>query len=121
MEKIDVDILEYLGRFENGVLVLVGLLYKSKYYESTFFYTSNEMVLTIPEDLEDQIGDIKKHPHYPEILLKILKKVVPHKEIYGNLDKVDLGKWVEGIVQSASENQPEEVDESEIKPGTSLM
>lgn len=119
MEKIDVDILEYLGRLEKGILVLVGLLYNKKYYESTFYYTESEMVLTISEDLEELIGDIKKHPQYAHILTRILKKVVPYKQMYGTLDEVNLGKWVEGVIQLVSDFEPEEISESEIKPSSS--
>jgi len=119
MEKIDVDILEYLGKLENGVLVLVGLLYQKKYYESSFFYTEKEMVLTIPDDLEVLIGDIKQYPEYPDILLRILRKIVPYKDIYGTLDDVDFGKWIKGVIDLGVIGDEQIIDDSDIKPGPS--
>ena len=31
------SILEYIGTIENGVLVLISILYNEKYYEGTFY------------------------------------------------------------------------------------
>ena len=79
------------------------------------------MVLTIPDDLEKKIGKIENHPQYPDILLRILKKIVPHKDIYGTLDEVDFTKWIEGVVKLQSDVVPQEIDQSQIKPGTSFI
>ena len=40
MDKFQVSILEYLGKLENGVLILLSIVYDDAYYEATYFYTS---------------------------------------------------------------------------------
>lgn len=110
MEQFSISILEYLGKVENGVLVLISLFY-DEYHEATFFYTEGDMILTIGEDLESKIGEITRHPQYPEILREILKKIVPYKDIYDGLDSVDFSKWVDGLVEMNI------IDREELKRG----
>lgn len=98
MNDFSPSIIEYLGKLENGVLVLVGLLYESVYYESTFYYDSENIVLTIPEELEEIIGEITEHPNYKDVLSSILKKVVPYDEMFDRLDPIDFGRWTEGEI-----------------------
>ena len=37
MDKFKISILEYLGKLEQGVLVLLSIVYNNQYYEATFF------------------------------------------------------------------------------------
>ena len=46
------DIIEYLGKFEDGVLTLISLNYGDEYYDATFFYKENFVTLTIDESLK---------------------------------------------------------------------
>jgi choline kinase len=111
MEQFSISILEYLGKVENGVLVLISIVHNQAYHEATFFYTEGDMILTIGEDLESKIGEITGHPQYPEILREILKKIVPYKDIYDGLDSVDFNKWVDGLVELNI------IDREELKRG----
>jgi hypothetical protein len=80
--KFNISILEYLGKIENGILVLLSFVYNDKYYESTYFYTNNEIVLTVSEELESDLGHkIQEDPEYPEIIKTIIRKVVPYNEM----------------------------------------
>jgi hypothetical protein len=99
MDKFDVSIIEYLGKVDGGILVLIGIVYQNTYYESTFFYNETDILLTVSEDLEQITGDIKQHPQYPHILKDILKKVVPFTEIFDRIDDVNFGRWVEGYIE----------------------
>jgi hypothetical protein len=117
MDKFDISILEYLGKVENGVLVLIAITYQESYFEATFFYNETDILLTIPENLEEITGDITKHPKYKDILKDILKKIIPFNEIYDRIDTVDFGRWVKGIIEIENP-QAEEVSESEIKKDT---
>jgi hypothetical protein len=51
MDKFDVSIIEYLGKVDGGILVLIGIVYQNTYYESTFFYNEKDILLTVSEDL----------------------------------------------------------------------
>ena len=117
MDKFDVSIIEYLGKVDGGILVLIGMVYQNTYHESTFFYNETDILLTISEELESITGDIKQHSEYPNILKDILKKVVPFTEMFDRIDDVNFGRLVEGYIP-VQEGEAEEVDESEIKKDT---
>ncbi len=84
------DIIEYLGKFEDGVLALISLNYEDEYYDATFFYKENFVTLTIDEKLEEIIGEIEEWSGYNNLILDLMKKVVPYDEIISRLDKVDV-------------------------------
>jgi HEPN domain-containing protein len=84
------DIIEYLGKFEDGVLALISLNYEDEYYDATFFYKENFVTLTIDEKLEEIIGEIEEWSGYNNLVLELMKKVVPYDEIISRLDKVDV-------------------------------
>jgi len=92
--KFSVSILEYLGKIENGVLILISITHDEKYYEGTFFYTEDSIVLTVSEDLENNIGHtILEDADYPILIKSILKKIVPHTQIINKIDEVDFNRW----------------------------
>ena len=84
------DIIEYLGKFEDGVLVLISLNYEDNYYDTTFYYKDNFVTLTIDEKLEEIIGEVEEWSGYNNLVLELMKKVVPYDEIISRLDKVDV-------------------------------
>lgn len=114
MKTFDFSIIEYLGKVEGGVLVLLGVMYNKKYYESTFFYDDKNIILTISDELEIQVGDIKKHPEYLDCLRDILRKIVPFTEMYERIDEVDFSRWVEGYIELEM-GEAEKVSASQIK------
>ncbi len=98
MNRFNISILEYLGKLDIGILVLISIIYDEVYYEGTYFYTSEDLLLTIPEDLEEKLGyKIADDIDYVDILKSIMKKVVPYDEIYGRLDDVDFSRWDDEI------------------------
>jgi len=116
MDDFDLSVLEYLGKLEDGVLVIISIMYKGQYFEGTFFYTKNDFVFTISEELESLVGDVKKHPDYLELVRRLLRITVPYDEIFNNLDEVDFTKWVKGVIELEGLEVPRIIDESEIKP-----
>ena len=115
MRTISVSILEYLGKVEDGVLVLIGVVHNKVYYEATFFYTEMAMIFTISEELEAVIGEIKNHPEYTLILRDLIKMVVPYSQMYDSIDPVNFARWVEGVYQEISEDEPEYISVGEIQ------
>jgi len=95
MDRFQSSILEYLGKIGQGVLVLVSIIYEGEYYEATYFYTSEQIVLTAPQELEEKLGcKITEDKDYPLLIKDLIKKVVPFKEIYNRIDEVDFNRWV---------------------------
>lgn len=93
-DKITVDVLDYLGKFDDGVISIISLGYKGTYYEASFFYKENIAALTPDERLEDELGcQIEDFKDYNELMLSILKKVVPYNEIINIIDDFNPEKY----------------------------
>jgi hypothetical protein len=93
--KFNLSILEYLGKIEEGILVLISIVYNDKYYESTYFYTTDQIVLTVSEELEADLGHkIQDDPEYTEVIKFLLRKVVPYNEMIKRIDEVDFRRWI---------------------------
>ena len=114
MDKFKVSIIEYLGKVEGGVLVLLSIVYQDQYSEATFFYNKTDILLTISEELEEKIGDITKHKQYPQILRDILKQIVPYEQMYDSIDPVNFKRWVKGVLEIEND-EAEEINPDEIK------
>ena len=88
------DVIEYLGKFEDGVMVLISLNYKDEYYDATFFYKEDFITLTVDERLEDILEcEIEKWSEYGQLIIDILKKVIPYEEIITRIDELDLTEY----------------------------
>lgn len=85
--KFELDILDYLGTINIGVLVLISIKYDNKYYESTYYYDTEYFVLTVPDNLDEALGhNISEDEDYTELIRTLIKRVVPFDEIYNRLD-----------------------------------
>lgn len=95
MSDIKFNILDYIGKINNGVLTLISITYQDEYYEGTFYYNDNNMLaLTVDEELENKIGyKIEELPDYSKLMLSLIKKVVPIEEIITRLDDIDIEKY----------------------------
>ena len=88
--RFQVSILQYLGLFNNGVLVLISIIYNDKYYEGTFFYNEEDIVLTVSNELETVLGNkIIDDVEYVDILKNILKLIAPYNEVIKQLKPFD--------------------------------
>ena len=116
--EIKVSILDYLGKIETGILVLISLVYNGKCFEGTFFYTDEQILLNVDDTLEELIGcEIKNHKEYTDILRFLIKNVVPWGEMINRMDEVDFSIYgpkeeVEKIYLAG------DVDPSEITSAT---
>jgi len=103
--KFKVSILEYLGRVDIGVLVLLSIIYNEKYYEATYFYTSDKLVFTVDERLKSDLGhDIKEDSEYTDLIRDIIRKVAPYDEVLPSLEYVDFSRWFKIPATLGSEN-----------------
>lgn len=99
MKKVDVSVLKYLGKVANGIIALVTITFLEEdfTFDATFFYTDEHMVLTIPEEIEELIGDIKEHPLYEDIIKTSIKKVVPYNQMIESIDPLDVKPYLKAI------------------------
>lgn len=113
MIELKADIIDYLGKYENGVLVLLNIEFEGKFTEGTLFYSDKFLTLTVDPSVEDKLGTkIEFWPGYRDLLISILKRVVPYNEIINRLDEVDFSQYF--IQGGETETSAEEIDESDI-------
>jgi hypothetical protein len=85
--RMTVDILDYIGKHDDGIFVLLSLGYEEQYYEATFYYKDTFIVLTVDESLEEKLGcEIEDWDGYGEVMYDIVKKVTPYEEMIKNID-----------------------------------
>ena len=91
---IETSILDYMGKIEQSIFVLVSFVYNDKYYEGMFVYTDEKIMLNVDDEFEKILGcDIKKHKEYEDILRFLIKNVVPWSEMINRIDDVDLSAY----------------------------
>lgn len=111
---ITADIVDYLGKYENGVLVLLSIGYKDEFTEGTLYYSDKMLALTVDESIEQDLGTpIELWDGYRELLVLILKKVVPYNEIINRLDEVDFADYFKDKDEDTQVG--EDIDDSDIK------
>ena len=110
--KIKADILDYMGRYETGILVLINVGVDDKFYEGTIFYSDKDIVLTVDDSIEEKLGtQIELWDGYKSLLESILGKLIPYEEISKRIDEVDFEKYV-----SFYEEDFKKVVDGEVNP-----
>ena len=93
--KIKADIVDYMGKYETGILVLINVGVDDKFYEGTLFYSDKDIVLTVDNSIEEKLGsEIELWDGYKGLLESILGKLIPYEEISKRIDDVDFEKYV---------------------------
>jgi len=113
--KINADIIDYMGKYNNGVLVLISLSLENKFYEGTIFYSDSDIVLTVDENIEDILETkIEYWNGYKELLESILKKLIPYQEISSRLDDVNFEDYISFYEDDFNNLIEDEIDPNEI-------
>jgi hypothetical protein len=87
--EITASILDYLGKYEGGILVSVGLMYNQKFYNSIFYYTSNQMIINVEEKMtQDMKYEIEEHKDYLLLLKSIISMCDPHENLINQLEEI---------------------------------
>jgi hypothetical protein len=94
--EIKIDIVDYMGKMEGGILVLLSVNCDGAFSEGTIFYTPDNLVLTVDESVEKKIGSpIEVWEGYQDLLVATLKKLIPCEELLARMDDVDFSKYLE--------------------------
>jgi len=96
--EIKADILEYLGKVDEGIIVILSLSYDDEYYECTLYYKERLVALTPDEKLEEKLGSvIEDWEGYNDLMIDILKRVVPYEEMISRVDEIDMSQYGVGL------------------------
>lgn len=87
-DKLDISINTYLGKLENGVLVLLSIICEGNVYEATYWYNEEYKVLTLESRLNSELGDVKDLDEYDSIMEFLDKETSNYNEIYETLEDV---------------------------------
>ena len=118
--EIKADIVDYMGKYENGVLVLINLSLEGKFYEGTIFYSDKQIVLTPDSSIEEKLGSqIELWDGYKDLLESILKRLIPYEEISKRIDEVDFEKYVSYYEEDFNKFVLDEIDPDQIIVATS--
>ena len=94
--EIKADIVDYMGRLESGILVLLSISCEEKFTEGTIFYTTDNFAITVDRSVEDAIGSpIELWPGYKAFAESILNKLIPCSELINRIDEVDFSKYID--------------------------
>ena len=86
MCKFDPIILFYKGRYEKGIIVSISIKFEDIYYDSLYYYDTDYMLLTVPNDLEIKLGhSIKEDEDYFQLMLDLQNLVEPFNQIIDSL------------------------------------
>lgn len=82
---ITASILDYLGKFEGGILVSIGLMVEGNFYNGIFYYTSDKMIVTVDDNFTETFGDIDELDSYLPLMESIINMVDPYEKIISEL------------------------------------
>lgn len=88
--KITASVLDYLGKYEGGILVSVGLVYENTFYNSIFYYTSDKMIINVDDELSEKIGNIETMDDYIPLMESIINMVEPYDKIINQVKDYDV-------------------------------
>lgn len=91
---MNIDIIDYLGKHKNGIIVSVGIKLEEDYYQANFYYEKEFIALTVEEGMEEKIKTIiEDWERYTELVYLILDKLVPYEEIINIVTELNPEKY----------------------------
>jgi hypothetical protein len=89
-EDLDISIVNYLGKLEKGVLVLLSVKYKENIFEATYWYDEEYKVITLEDKLEKELGSVEDLESYKDIIEYLDQNTSNFDKIYETLSPVRL-------------------------------
>ena len=86
--ETDVTIKEYLGKLGAGVVVALSLLHKEEIFEGMYWYTETDDVLSFPEKIENEVGNIMESENKEDIIRYLRDNVPPYYDIIKSLGDI---------------------------------
>lgn len=87
---MEASVIDYIGKYEGGILVSIGIMYESEYYDAMFYYTADQMIINVDEKLENKLGyKIEEYPKYYELLESLIKSVDSYDIVIDKLEEIN--------------------------------
>jgi hypothetical protein len=113
--EIKIDIVDYMGKMEGGILVLLSVNCDGSFSEGTIFYTPENLAITVSDEVEKKIGSkIELWSGYKGLLESTLNKLIPCEELLARMDDVDFSKYLE--YDGETTFVTDEIDPEDIEP-----
>ena len=89
--ELTFDIIEYMGKVDGGIFVLLNLnVDNTNFYDAIFYYKENLVALTPDEEFEKLIGSkIEDFKGYNELMVAIIGRVLPHSDALNIVNEFD--------------------------------
>lgn len=89
--QITGSIIDYIGKYEEGILVSVGLMYNNKFYDAIFYYTKDQMIVNTDRKFREELGfHIQEHEDYLPLMKSLIEQCEPFESIIDQM--VDIEK-----------------------------
>jgi len=86
---ITASVIDYIGKYEGGIMVSVGLMLEGVYYDAMFYYTDKQMIINIDEEMKKIIGDIENHKDYYTLMEFMINSVTTYEDMIETLSEMD--------------------------------
>jgi hypothetical protein len=80
------SIIDYLGKYEGGILVNINLMFNEEYFDGIFYYTSDKMIITVEDSFIEKWGPIEMTNEYLGFMESIINMVEPYDSVITQLD-----------------------------------
>ena len=93
--EIKADVIDYLGKMDEGVVVSIGVLLDEIYYNGILFYSNNNILLSMNDEFEEKINSpVELWENYKLLLELIFSKLENPTTILNSLKEFDINKYL---------------------------
>jgi hypothetical protein len=111
--EIKADIIDYMGKLDDGIVVSIGVLLDDNYYNGILFYSDSDILISMNDDFEIKIGTpVELWDNYKTLLDVIFSKLEKPNDIIDQLKIVDFSKYLNRKVEKV--NTTIEINPNEI-------
>lgn len=84
------SIIDYLGKYEGGILVNINLMFNEEYFDAIFYYTSDKMIITVEDSFIEKWGPIEMNNEYLGLMESIINMVESYESIIDQLNDYEM-------------------------------
>jgi hypothetical protein len=88
--EIKASIVDYLGKFEDGIIVSIGIIYKEEYYDGIFYYTSDKMIMNVSQLFVDKWGEVEEIDDYLKLMEWLINNVEPYETLINDIEEYQI-------------------------------
>jgi len=117
VDKYKISIIEYLGKLDQGIMVLFGLFIGGKYFESIYFYSMELSQVTLSDEVEIYLKDENIEIDLDNIYYFLEEKSIPLSQALDQITEFSLPTEEEiiNLTTPKQDSLVEEIDPSQVK------